>query len=40
MASEYSITPLFDSDALVNALRKMSYAQMQAKTGTQSRAFH
>lgn len=31
MASEYSITPLFDSDALVNALRKMSYAQMQAK---------
>ncbi len=31
MASEYSITPLFDSDALVSALRKMSYAQMQAK---------
>jgi hypothetical protein len=39
MASEYSITPLFDSDALVNALRKMSYAQMQAKLARKAGRF-
>jgi glycyl-tRNA synthetase beta subunit len=39
MASEYSITPLFDSDALVNALRDMSYDQMQGKLARKAGRF-
>ena len=39
MASEYSITPLFDSDTLVNALRDMSYDQMRAKLARKAGRF-